>query len=352
MTTATILLTLIITIFTAAMMLALATGAALALALQPGQQRMAGAALAERVIDLVGRTGRTAAHAGQLLHVVEVEVADTPARDVPLRQQRLEAGQRFGQRMRAAPVQQEEVDAIQPETLLMLARRHGVTEAELTLLPAWREAPTLSAAERATLACCGTDGREQDWKSYALSLLAFNGAGFGLLFLILMAQGLLPLNPQQLPGLNWQLAFNTAVSFTTNTNWQSYGGEATMSYFSQMVGLTFHNFVSAAVGIGIAAALVRGIVRINNERHARDEQLLKLSQDDPLTGTFNRTRLIAALAEAIEEANRFRSSFAFMLVGIGPLGIGRGERVASIALRRLMMSVMAAGFTSRRIFCM
>ena len=87
----------------------------------------------------------------------------------------------------------------------------------------------LAPLERATLACCGTDGREQDWKSYALSLLAFNGAGFGLLFLILLAQGLLPLNPQQLPGLNWQLAFNTAVSFMTNTNWQAYSGEASLS---------------------------------------------------------------------------------------------------------------------------
>jgi len=119
----------------------------------------------------------------------------------------------------------------------------------------------LAPLERATLACCGTDGREQDWKSYALSLLAFNGAGFGLLFLILLAQGLLPLNPQQLPGLNWQLAFNTAVSFMTNTNWQAYSGEASLSYFSQMVGLTTQNFVSAATGAAVAIALFRGIAR-------------------------------------------------------------------------------------------
>lgn len=119
----------------------------------------------------------------------------------------------------------------------------------------------LSPIERATLACCGTDGREQDWKSYALSLLAFNGAGFGLLFLILMAQGLLPLNPQQLPGLNWELAFNTAVSFMTNTNWQAYSGEASLSYFSQMVGLTTQNFVSAGTGAAVAVALFRGISR-------------------------------------------------------------------------------------------
>ncbi|MGE6109246.1 potassium-transporting ATPase subunit KdpA [Aeromonas sobria] len=119
----------------------------------------------------------------------------------------------------------------------------------------------LAPVERATLACCGTDGREQDWKSYALSLLAFNGAGLGLLFLILMAQGLLPLNPQQLPGLNWQLAFNTAVSFMTNTNWQAYSGEASLSYFSQMVGLTTQNFVSAGTGATVAIALFRGLSR-------------------------------------------------------------------------------------------
>ncbi|WP_321149437.1 potassium-transporting ATPase subunit KdpA [Aeromonas jandaei] len=119
----------------------------------------------------------------------------------------------------------------------------------------------LAPVERATLLCCGTDGREQDWKSYTLCLLAFNGAGFGLLFLILMAQGLLPLNPQQLPGLNWQLAFNTAVSFMTNTNWQAYSGEASLSYFSQMVGLTTQNFVSAATGAAVAVAMFRGIAR-------------------------------------------------------------------------------------------
>ncbi|MGY3945036.1 potassium-transporting ATPase subunit KdpA [Aeromonas tecta] len=119
----------------------------------------------------------------------------------------------------------------------------------------------LAPVERATMACCGTDGREQDWKSYAVSLLAFNGAGFGLLFLILMAQGLLPLNPQNMPGLSWELAFNTAVSFMTNTNWQAYSGEASLSYFSQMVGLTTQNFVSASTGAAVAVALFRGITR-------------------------------------------------------------------------------------------
>jgi len=102
---------------------------------------------------------------------------------------------------------------------------------------------------------------EQDWKQYTLSMLAFSLAGVLFTYTILRLQGLLPLNPQGLGPLTDHLALNTAVSFTTNTNWQSYGGESTVSYLSQMVGLTFHNFTSAAVGIAIAAALVRGIAR-------------------------------------------------------------------------------------------
>jgi len=103
--------------------------------------------------------------------------------------------------------------------------------------------------------------QEQNWKQYAVSLLLFSLIGLTFTFIILRIQHLLPLNPQGLGPLSPDLAFNTAASFTTNTNWQSYGGESTMSYFSQMVGLTFHNFVSAAVGIAVAAALVRGIAR-------------------------------------------------------------------------------------------
>ncbi|MEW7867627.1 potassium-transporting ATPase subunit KdpA [Aeromonas diversa] len=119
----------------------------------------------------------------------------------------------------------------------------------------------LGPMERATLAACGTDGREQDWRGYLLSLVAFNLAGLTLLFVILLSQGALPLNPEHLPGLNWQLAFNTAVSFMTNTNWQAYSGEAALSYFSQMAGLTTQNFVSAATGATAAIALFRGIAR-------------------------------------------------------------------------------------------
>jgi len=103
--------------------------------------------------------------------------------------------------------------------------------------------------------------REQSWGVYGLSLVLFSLVGLLFTYLVLRFQDLLPLNPQGLPALSPALAFNTAVSFTTNTNWQSYSGETTMSYFSQMVGLTLHNFTSAAVGIAVAAALVRGLVR-------------------------------------------------------------------------------------------
>ncbi len=107
--------------------------------------------------------------------------------------------------------------------------------------------------------------QEQNWKQYASSLLLFSLIGFTFTFILLRVQHLLPLNPQGLGPLSPDLAFNTAASFTTNTNWQSYGGESTMSYFSQMVGLTLHNFLSAAVGISVAAALVRGIARSNTK---------------------------------------------------------------------------------------
>jgi potassium-transporting ATPase potassium-binding subunit len=102
---------------------------------------------------------------------------------------------------------------------------------------------------------------EQDWKHYAFSLFAFSFVGTILLYALLRAQDLLPLNPQNLGPVSDHLAFNTAASFVTNTNWQSYAGESTLSYFAQMVGLTFQNFVSAAAGIGVAAALVRAIAR-------------------------------------------------------------------------------------------
>ena len=102
---------------------------------------------------------------------------------------------------------------------------------------------------------------EQHWTRYAYAVLAFNLAGVLLLYGILRLQHLLPLNPQGLPAMTPDLAFNTAVSFMTNTNWQAYGGEATLSYFSQMVGLTTQNFVSAATGMAVGLAVIRGFAR-------------------------------------------------------------------------------------------
>jgi K+-transporting ATPase ATPase A chain len=116
--------------------------------------------------------------------------------------------------------------------------------------------------ERLTYRICGVRAdQEQGWFGYTVSMLVFSLVGLLFTYFILRFQDHLPLNPQGFPGLSPHLAFNTAVSFTTNTNWQSYSGEATMSYFSQMVALTIHNFTSAAVGIAIAAALVRGLAR-------------------------------------------------------------------------------------------
>ncbi len=122
--------------------------------------------------------------------------------------------------------------------------------------------PILGPVEQGLYRLAGVDpGRDQGWVAYTLSMLAFNAAGFLLLFGILRLQGLLPLNPQGFAGVSADLAFNTAVSFVTNTNWQSYVGEATMSNFSQMSGLAVQNFLSAATGLALAIALVRGFAR-------------------------------------------------------------------------------------------
>jgi K+-transporting ATPase ATPase A chain len=116
--------------------------------------------------------------------------------------------------------------------------------------------------ERFTYWALRVDSRkEQNWKQYSISMLIFSLVGLLFTYIILRTQAYLPLNPQNFPNLSPDLAWNTAVSFVTNTNWQSYGGESTMSYFSQMVALVFHNFLSAATGIAIAAAVVRGIAR-------------------------------------------------------------------------------------------
>jgi potassium-transporting ATPase potassium-binding subunit len=127
----------------------------------------------------------------------------------------------------------------------------------------------LEPAEKLFYRMTGIDpGQEMGWKRYALSLLAFSGASIALLFLILVGQGQLPLNPQKFGGMSWDLALNTAVSFVTNTNWQAYSGEAALSYFSQSLGLAVQNFLSAAAGMAVAVAVVRGIAA----RRAKGEE--------------------------------------------------------------------------------
>jgi K+-transporting ATPase ATPase A chain len=125
----------------------------------------------------------------------------------------------------------------------------------------WLDRP-VKPVERLLYRILGIDPKiEQDWRHYARSLIVFSLAGMLFTYAVLRLQHLLPLNPQKFGPVGPDLAFNTAASFTTNTNWQNYAGESTLSYFSQMVGLVLHNFISAAVGIAAAAALVRGIAR-------------------------------------------------------------------------------------------
>jgi K+-transporting ATPase ATPase A chain len=122
--------------------------------------------------------------------------------------------------------------------------------------------PVLGGCEKLLFKALGGESqKEQNWKQYGLALACFSLAGMLLTYMILRLQHILPLNPRHIAAVNPSLAFNTAASFASNTNWQNYAGERTMSHFSQMVGLTFQNFVSAAAGISVAAALVRGIVK-------------------------------------------------------------------------------------------
>jgi len=107
--------------------------------------------------------------------------------------------------------------------------------------------------------------REMSWKTYAIALLTFNGMGLMAVFLLQELQGFLPFNPQGFGSVRWDTALNTAVSFTTNTNWQSYSGEQTMTYLTQMLGLTVQNFLSAATGIAAAMAVIRGFIRKNTD---------------------------------------------------------------------------------------
>ncbi|WP_336218915.1 potassium-transporting ATPase subunit KdpA [Citrobacter amalonaticus] len=142
--------------------------------------------------------------------------------------------------------------------LFVLARPLGVGLARLiNNMPL----PGTAGAERLLWRGLGISADEMNWKQYLLAILSLNMLGLVILFLMLMGQQFLPLNPQQFPGLSWHLALNTAVSFVTNTNWQSYGGETTLSYFSQMAGLTVQNFLSAATGIAVVFALFRAFSR-------------------------------------------------------------------------------------------
>src|SRR5579862_2555012 len=122
--------------------------------------------------------------------------------------------------------------------------------------------PLLRPVERAVYWCCGVDEKEeQHWLTYAVAMLFFSVVGFATLYAIQRLQGILPFNPAGQTAVEESLAFNTSVSFVTNTNWQSYVPETTMSYLTQMWGLTVHNFVSAATGIALAIAVIRGFAR-------------------------------------------------------------------------------------------
>ncbi len=146
--------------------------------------------------------------------------------------------------------------------LLLLVKPLGafmakVYQGERTLL-----SPLLVPAENLLYRICGVDkDDEMSWQRYAIAMLLFNLVGFLALFALLMLQHLLPLNPQGLPAFPWQRALNTAISFTTNTNWQVYSGETAASSFTQMVGFGVHNFISAATGMAIVIALIRGFAR-------------------------------------------------------------------------------------------
>jgi K+-transporting ATPase ATPase A chain len=126
--------------------------------------------------------------------------------------------------------------------------------------------PVMRPVERLLYRLTGVDEtKEMPWTEYAVAMLLFSAVSMIVLYLIERLQHFLPWNPQHLAGVPTDLAFNTAASFTTNTNWQAYVPETTMSYFTQMAGLAFHNFTSAAVGIAMAIAVIRGIARRERE---------------------------------------------------------------------------------------
>lgn len=131
----------------------------------------------------------------------------------------------------------------------------------LTPIAQGRAPAVVDAIDRRLISVLAPSGREESWQRYAVSLLTFNTLGLIFLYVLQRIQGWLPLNPQGFEGVAPDQAFNTAVSFVTNTNWQSYGGEMTMSYLTQMLGMGVQNFLSAAAGIAVAFALMRGFSR-------------------------------------------------------------------------------------------
>ncbi len=113
------------------------------------------------------------------------------------------------------------------------------------------------------------ENEEMNWKKYLFSVLLFNGIGLIFLFLLQMLQGILFGNPEKISGVPWDLSFNTAVSFVTNTNWQAYSGESGLSYLTQALGLTVQNFVSAATGIAVLFALIRGFIKVKSNGRSK-----------------------------------------------------------------------------------
>lgn len=191
----------------------------------------------------------------------------------------------------------------------------------------------LATIDEAVCRLCGVDPKaEQTWTGYAGAVLAFNLFGWLVLYTILLTQAWHPWNPQRLPGLDPWLAFNTAVSFMTNTNWQAYGGETTMSYFSQMAGLTVQNFVSAATGMAVAVAVIRGFVR-------RETQVIGNFWTDLVRSTFWVLLPLSIVVGLIligggVPQNLMPFTLAQMLGGDEQL-IGQGPAASQIAIKQL-----------------
>jgi len=146
--------------------------------------------------------------------------------------------------------------------LLLLVKPLGVYMARIYEGETFWPVRIMGSFERLFYKLCGIQSdKEMDWKEYALDVLVFSAGGFLLLYLLQRMQGMLPLNPQKFPAVSPDSSFNTAVSFVTNTNWQGYSGESTMSYFTQMAGFAVQNFLSAATGMAVLVALIRGFKR-------------------------------------------------------------------------------------------